>query len=187
MAPSLQGEWIKIEQKGGTGPGKRSSHGVAVIGDKLYAFGGEFIPNKSIDKDLYVFDFNSHTWSIAPANGDIIKIKCLGVRMVAVGTKLYIFGGRNENKDFEDFYSYDTVKNEWKFITKLDEEGGPEARTYHSMASDENNVYVFGGVSKGGLMTTPVRFRTIEAFNIADGKWSQLPDPGDEFEKRGGA
>nr|AFP47624.1 epithiospecifier protein [Draba lanceolata] len=187
MAPSLQGEWIKIEQKGGEGPGKRSSHGIAVVGDKLYAFGGELIPNKTIDKDLYVFDFNTHTWSIAQTKGHIPKIKCLGVRMVAVGTKLYIFGGRNENKDFEDFYSYDTVKNEWKFLTKLDEEGGPEARTYHSMASDENNVYVFGGVSKGGKMTTPVRFRTIEAFNIADGKWSQLPDPGEEFEKRGGA
>ncbi|XP_013683391.2 epithiospecifier protein-like isoform X1 [Brassica napus] len=190
MAPTLQGEWIKVQQRGGQGPGPRSSHGIAVVGDKLYSFGGELTPNISIDKDLYVFDFNTHTWSIAPAKGDVPNVKALGTRMVAVGTKLYLFGGRDENKQFEDFYSYDTVKKEWKFLTKLDEEGGPEARTYHSMASDQNHVYVFGGVSKGGTNKTPVRFRTIEAYNIAAGKWVQLPDPGvqfEKFEKRGGA
>ncbi|KAG2301869.1 hypothetical protein Bca52824_030520 [Brassica carinata] len=183
MAPTLQGEWIKVQQRGGPGPGPRSSHGIAVVGDKLYSFGGELTPNISIDKDLYVFDFNTHTWSIAPAKGDVPNVKALGTRMVAVGTKLYIFGGRDEKKQFDDFYSYDTVNKEWKFLTKLDEEGGPEARTYHSMASDANYVYVFGGVSKGGTNKTPVRFRTVEAYNIAAGKWVQLPDLGVQFEK----
>ncbi|KAL0684739.1 hypothetical protein Bca4012_051587 [Brassica carinata] len=190
MAPTLQGEWIKVQQRGGQGPGPRSSHGIAVVGDKIYSFDGELTPNISIDKDLYVFDFNTHTWSIAPAMGDVPNVKALGTRMLAVGTKLYLFGGRDENKQFEDFYSYDTVKKEWKFLTKLDEEGGPEARTYHSMASDQNHVYVFGGVSKGGTNKTPVRFRTIEAYNIAAGKWVKLPDPGvqfEKFEKRSGA
>ncbi|CAD5315493.1 Kelch repeat type 1 [Arabidopsis suecica] len=187
MAPTLQGQWIKVEQKGGSGPGPRSSHGIAAVGDKLYSFGGELTPNKHIDKDLYVFDFNTQTWSIAQPKGDAPTVSCLGVRMVAVGTKIYIFGGRDENRNFENFRSYDTVTSEWTFLTKLDEVGGPEARTFHSMASDENHVYVFGGVSKGGTMNTPTRFRTIEAYNIADGKWAQLPDPGDNFEKRGGA
>nr|AFP47620.1 thiocyanate-forming protein [Alliaria petiolata] len=185
MARTLQGEWKKVEQKGGQVPSPRSSHGIALVGDKLYCFGGEHPPYESIDKELYVFDFNTHTWSIAPAKGDVPKTKVLGTRMVAVGTKLYVFGGRNKQLEFEDFYSYDTVKEEWKFLTKLDEEGGPEARTFHSMTSDENHVYVFGGVSKGGLNATPFRFRTIEAYNIAEGKWAQLPDPGEDFEKRG--
>lgn len=102
---------------------------------------------------------------------------------MTVGTKLYIFGGHDENKQFEDFYSYDTVKKEWKLLTKLDEEGEPKAHTYYLMASDANHVYVFGGVSKGGTNQTPVRFRTIEAYNIAAGIWVQLPDPGVQFEK----
>ncbi|KAF8081838.1 hypothetical protein N665_0862s0002 [Sinapis alba] len=190
VAPTLQGQWIKVEQKGGNTPGKRCSHGIAVVGDKLYSFGGELETNVAIDKDLYVFDLNTQTWSIAPANGDVPSINSFGVCMVAVGTKLYVFGGRNENKVSSDFYSYDTLKNEWKFLTKLGEEGGPKTRTYHSMAADENNVYVFGGVNQGGGLTTPYRFRTIEAYNIADGKWTQLPDPGEQFpifERRGGA
>ncbi|CAN7018557.1 hypothetical protein HID58_020632 [Brassica napus] len=191
VAPTLQGEWIKVEQKGGNAPGKRCSHGIAVVGDKLYSFGGELETNVAIDKDLYVFDLNTQNWSIAPANGDVVPtISSFGVRMVAVGTKLYVFGGRNEDKVSSDFYSYDTVTNEWKFLTKLGEEGGPETRTYHSMAADENHVYVFGGVNQGGEMVTPFRFRTVESYNIDDGKWAQLPDPGEQFpmfEKRGGA
>ncbi|CAH2036631.1 unnamed protein product [Thlaspi arvense] len=185
MAPMLQGGWIKIVDQIAGRPAPRSSHGIAVIGDKLYCFGGEDPPYESMDKDLYVFDFNTHSWSTAPARGDVPTINALGTRMVAVGTTLYVFGGRNKQSQFEDFYSYDTVKGEWKFLTKLNQEGGPEARTFHSMTSDENHVYVFGGVSKGGLNATPFRFRTIEAYNIAEGKWTQLPDPGEDFEKRG--
>ncbi|KAL0696497.1 hypothetical protein Bca4012_063677 [Brassica carinata] len=179
---------VEVEQKGKNIPKERSSHGIAVVGDKLYAFGGEFCTNKAIDKDMYVFDLNTQTWSLAPAKGDVPEISSFGVRMVAVGTKLYVFGGRNEKNVNNDFYSYDTVKNEWKFLTKLGLGGGPEARTYHSMASDENHVYVFGGVSQGdGVTPNPHRFRTVESYNISDGKWAQLPDPGNNFEKRGGA
>ncbi|KAL0804329.1 hypothetical protein Bca101_096819 [Brassica carinata] len=111
-----------------------------------------------------------------------------GVRMVAVGTKLYVYGGRNKTEGYNDFYSYDTVKNEWKRLAVLGEEGGPEARTFHSLASDENHVYVFGGTSQGyGVTPNSHRFRTVEAYNVSEGKWAQLPDPGDNFEKRGGA
>nr|AFP47622.1 epithiospecifier protein [Cardamine impatiens] len=187
MAPTFQGEWIKVEQKGGKGPGPRSAHGIAVVGHKLYCFGGELIANKHTDNVLYAFDFNTQTWSVVQANGVAPDVSCLGVRMVAVGTIIYVFGGRDELRHFCDFYSYDTVKNEWKLLTKLDEAGGPEARTFHSMASDQNHVYVFGGVSKGGKQSTPFRFKTTEAYNIAAGKWDTLPDPPQSFEPRGGA
>ncbi|KAF8104396.1 hypothetical protein N665_0172s0028 [Sinapis alba] len=56
------------------------------------------MPNISIDKHLYIFDFNTDTWSIALSNGQAPNVQALGIRMVAVGTKLYLFGGLNENK-----------------------------------------------------------------------------------------
>ncbi|CAN8315732.1 unnamed protein product [Cochlearia groenlandica] len=181
LAPTLHGEWIKVEQKG-KGPGPRSSHTIAVVGDKLYSFGGELTPNVPIDKDLYVFDFNTQTWSIAPATGDIPTLSCLGVSMVAVGSKLYVFGGRDESRKYNGFYSYDTVKNEWKLLTRVEE--GPEARSFHSMAAsdgDEKNVYLFGGVSK------TVRLKTLNAFSVVDERWVQLPSPGDSCKEREGA
>ncbi|KAF3577508.1 hypothetical protein DY000_02035050, partial [Brassica cretica] len=139
IAPTFHGEWIKVEQKG-KGPGPRSSHAIAVVGDKLYSFGGELTSNVPVDKDLYVFDLNTHTWSVAPATGDIPTLSCLGVAME-----------------------------------------GPEARSFHSMASDAENVYLFGGVSK------TVRLKTLNAFNVSDEKWVQLPTPGDSCKERGGA
>nr|A1XLE2.1 RecName: Full=Phenyl-N-(sulfonatooxy)methanimidothioate sulfolyase; AltName: Full=Thiocyanate-forming protein; Short=LsTFP; Short=LsatTFP [Lepidium sativum]ABD73013.1 thiocyanate forming protein [Lepidium sativum] len=187
MALTLQGEWIKIEQKGGPAPGPRSSHCMAVVGDKLYMFGGELKPQFHLDKHLYVFDFKTNTWSIAEPKGEAPSLSCLGVRMVAVGTKIYIFGGRDENRNYSDFYSYDTVKKEWKFLTKLDEERVPEARSFPAIAADDNHVYIFGGVSKGGVQSTPFRFKSTIVYNIAEGTWSQLPNPGPDFEPRGGA
>lgn len=94
----------QVEQKG-KGPGPRSSHAIAVVGDKLYSFGGELTSNVPVDKDLYVFDLNTHTWSVAPATGDIPTLSCLGVAMVAVGSTLYVFGGRDASRKYNGFYS----------------------------------------------------------------------------------
>ncbi|XP_010465665.1 PREDICTED: nitrile-specifier protein 1-like isoform X1 [Camelina sativa] len=176
--PKLSGKWTKVEQKG-EGPGLRCSHGIAQVGNKIYAFGGEFTPNQPIDKHLYVFDLKTHTWSISPATGDVPHLSCLGVRMVAVGSTLYVFGGRDASRQYNGFYSFDTTTNEWKLVTPVEE--GPTPRSFHSMAADKNNVYVFGGVSSTD------RLKTLDAYNIADKKWVQCSTPGDYFSVRGGA
>ena len=160
-------------------PGPRCSHAIAMVGDKMYSFGGELTPNFSIDKDMYVFDFNTRAWSIAPQNGDVPELACLGVCMVAIGTTLYVFGGRDSNRNYNGFYSYDTVKSEWKLITPVDK--GPTPRSFFSMAADDENVYVFGGVSK------TVRLNSLHAYNIVDQKWTELPNPGESRVPRGGA
>nr|AFP47627.1 nitrile-specifier protein [Cardamine hirsuta] len=174
----LHGKWEKVEQKG-EGPGLRCSHGIAQVGNKIYAFGGEFKPNTPIDKHLYVFDLETRTWSISPATGDVPNLSCLGVRMVSVGSNLYVFGGRDASRKYNGFYSFDTTKNEWKLVTPVEE--GPTPRSFHSMAADENNVYVFGGV--GGTE----QLKTLDAYNIVDQKWVQCSTPGDYFSIRGGA
>ncbi|XP_019101018.1 PREDICTED: nitrile-specifier protein 2-like [Camelina sativa] len=104
--------------------------------------------------------------------------------MVPVGSTLYVFGGRDASRKYNGFYSYDTVKNEWKLVTRVEE--GPEARSFHSMVSDVKHavwkhVYLFGGVSK------TVRLKTLDAFNVDDQKWIKLPSPGDSCTERGGA
>ncbi|CAG7890085.1 nitrile-specifier protein 2 [Brassica rapa] len=176
--PKLQGKWIKVEQKG-QAPGLRCSHAIAQVGNKIYAFGGELIPNQPIDKDLYVFDLETRTWSISPATGDVPHLSCLGVRMVSIGSTLYVFGGRDASRKYNGFYSFDTTKNEWKLLTPVEE--GPIPRSFHSMAADENNVYVFGGVS------ATERLKNLDAYNIVDQKWVQCATPGESVSIRGGA
>uniref|UniRef100_A0A1J3G3I8 Nitrile-specifier protein 4 n=1 Tax=Noccaea caerulescens TaxID=107243 RepID=A0A1J3G3I8_NOCCA len=176
--PMLRGKWIKVEQKN-KGPGPRCSNAIAMVGDKMYSFGGELTPNFHIDQHLYVFDFKTHTWALAPANGDVPDLPCLGVCMVAIGTTLYVFGGRDGHRNYNGFYSYDTVKSEWKLITPVDK--GPAPRSFHAMAADDKNVYVFGGVS------STVRVNTLHAYNIVDQKWTELPNPGESCKERGGS
>ncbi|KAL0743312.1 hypothetical protein Bca4012_084825 [Brassica carinata] len=174
----LHGKWTKVEQKG-KAPGLRCSHAIAQVGNKIYSFGGEFTPNVPIDKDLYVFDLKTGKWSIAPATGDIPHLSCLGVRMVSVGTTLYVFGGRDALRKYNGFYSYETTTNVWKLLTPLEE--GPTPRSFHSMAADDKNVYVFGGVS------STVRLKTMDVYNIADKKWKKCATPGESFSIRGGS
>ncbi|KAG7577474.1 Kelch repeat type 1 [Arabidopsis thaliana x Arabidopsis arenosa] len=176
--PKLLGNWIKVEQNG-EGPGLRCSHGIAQIGNKIYSFGGEFTPNQPIDKHLYVFDLETRTWSISPATGDVPHLSCLGVRMVSVGSTLYVFGGRDASRQYNGFYSFDTTTNEWKLLTPVEE--GPTPRSFHSMAADEENVYVFGGVG------ARERIKTLDSYNIIDKKWFHCSTPGDSFSIRGGA
>ncbi|EOA39049.1 hypothetical protein CARUB_v10011659mg [Capsella rubella] len=177
FTPMLRGKWIKVEQKSNE-PGPRCSHAIAMVGDKMYSFGGELTPNFHIDQHLYVFDFKTHTWSLAPPNGDVPDLPCLGVCMVATGTNLYVFGGRDGHRNYNGFYSYDTVKSEWKLITHVDK--GPAPRSFHAMATDDKNVYVFGGVS------TTTRVNTLHAYNIVGQNWTQLPNPGESCKARGG-
>lgn len=167
-----------MEQKG-EAPGPRCSHAIAQVGNTIYSFGGEFTPNQPIDKHLYAFDLETRTWSIAPATGDVPHLSCLGVRMVSIGSNLYVFGGRDASRQYNGFYSFDTTKNEWRLLTPVEE--GPALRSFHSMAADENNVFVFGGVG------ATARLKTLDAYNIVDHKWKQCSTPGDSMTTRGGA
>ncbi|CAF1933991.1 hypothetical protein HID58_068048 [Brassica napus] len=168
-----------VEQKG-EGPGLRCSHAIAQVGNKIYSFGGELSPNQPIDKDLYVFDLETRTWSISPVTGDVPHLSCLGVRMVSVGSTIYVFGeSRDASRKYYGFYSFDTTKNVWKLLTLVEE--GPTPRSFHSMAADDKNIYVFGGVS------ATERLKNLDAYNIVDQMWVQCATPGESFSIRGGA
>ncbi|XP_010551962.1 PREDICTED: nitrile-specifier protein 5 [Tarenaya hassleriana] len=175
MIPELQNKWVKLDQKG-DGPGARSSHAMAMVGNKIYSFGGEFKPTIPVDNHLFVYDLKTHTWSISSATGDI-PIVSFGISMVAIRTTVYLFGGRDEDKNYNGLYAYDTLTNEWKLLSPADE--GLPARSYHSMAADDENVYVFGGVTANG------RVNTLHAYNIVNKKWIEFPSPGDSCEPRG--
>ncbi|XP_043715030.1 nitrile-specifier protein 5 [Telopea speciosissima] len=173
----FQGKWIKLEQKG-LGPGERSSHAIAVVGQKAYVFGGEHSPRVPVDNKVHVFDLQDLTWSIANATGDIPPPR-VGVTMSAVGDTIYVFGGRDaKHTELSELYSFDTCTNEWTLLSSGD--AGPEHRSYHSMIADDSHVYVFGGCGVAG------RLNDLWAFEVKDHKWVKFPVPGDSCPGRGG-
>ncbi|PKI33704.1 nitrile-specifier protein 5 isoform X2 [Punica granatum] len=176
MSPT-KGEWVKLDQKG-IGPGARSSHAIAVVGQKVYAFGGEFTPRVPVDNQLYVFDLGDLTWSLASATGDVPPPR-VGVTMAAAGATIYVFGGRDAtHKELCELYSFDSCTNRWTLLSSG--EAGPAHRSYHSMTADGRHVYIFGGCGVAG------RLNDLWAFDVVNQKWAQYPSPGENCKGRGG-
>ncbi|KAI4305626.1 hypothetical protein L6164_028982 [Bauhinia variegata] len=174
---AAQGKWVKLDQKG-TGPGARSSHAIAIVGHKVYAFGGEFTPRLPVDNKLHVFDLDTLEWSVAFVSGDIPPPR-VGVTMAAVKDTIYVFGGRDsEHNELNELYSFDTRTNKWALISSG--ESWPAHRSYHSTTADDRNVYIFGGCGVAG------RLNDLWAFDVVDNKWVQFPSPGESIKGRGG-
>lgn len=173
----IQCQWSKLGQNG-TGPGARSSHAIAIVGQKLYAFGGEFTPRVPVDNQLYVFDLVDQSWSVTEATGDAPPPR-VGVTMATVNGIIYVFGGRDaEHKELNEFYSFDTTTNKWALLSNG--EIGPAHRSYHSTTADDRHVYIFGGCGDSG------RLNDLWAYDVVDKKWTQFPLPGDNLKGRGG-
>ncbi|KAJ1395815.1 Kelch-type beta propeller [Sesbania bispinosa] len=173
----IHGNWVKLDQRG-TVQGARSSHAIAVVGQKVYAFGGEFVPRVPVDNKVHVFDLDTLTWSVAEASGNIPPPR-VGVTMAAVGETIYVFGGRDaEHKELNELYSFDTKTSNWALISSGDI--GPPNRSYHSMTADDRHVYVFGGCGVDG------RLNDLWAFDVIDNKWLEFPSPGENLKGRGG-
>lgn len=173
----LNGKWVKLEQKG-SGPGARSSHAIAVVGQKAYVFGGEFTPRVPVDNDMHVFDLEEKTWSVPHVTGDVPPPR-VGVTMVAVDKTIYIFGGRDvDHKELNELYSFDTSANLWTLLSSG--EIGPPNRSYHSMTADNGRVYIFGGCGVAG------RLVDLWAYDTVEGKWIKFPEPQYNCLPRGG-
>lgn len=178
---TLKAYWREMSQSGGA-PVPRSSHDVAVVGNKAYVFGGEFEPRVPLDNHVHVFDLEKLTWSVAETKGEPPQPR-VGVTMVAVGKVIYVFAGRDkENAELNEFFSFDTKTKEWKLLSAGDD--SPPHRSYHALVADEHSkkVYAFGGCGKEG------RLNDLWAFDIKKGKWSALPSPPSQstVEPRGG-
>lgn len=168
---------MQLEQ-GENGPGARSSHAITIVGQKAYAFGGEFKPRVPVDNDLYVFDLNDLSWSVAQATGDIPPPR-VGVTMASVGGTIYVFGGRDAtHKELNELYSFDTLTSKWTLISSGDD--GPAHRSYHSVAADDRRIYIFGGCGDAG------RLNDLWAYDTVDQAWIKYPVPGDNCKGRGG-
>eukprot|EP00850_Spirogloea_muscicola_P021734 SM000260S09930 [mRNA] locus=s260:29478:31061:+ [translate_table: standard] len=177
MAPRFAASFQEVTQRDGA-QRARSSHAVAVVGRRAYAFGGEFQPRVPIDADVHVFDLDARRWSTAAASGDRPsaapqpKLPCprVGVAAAAVGPKLLVFGGRDEgHAELGEAYAFDTATGTWQLLASG--AASPPARSYHSLAagSDGKRVYTFGGCGESG------RLNDLWVYDVDAGSWRQLP------------
>ncbi|UJR09895.1 hypothetical protein I4U23_014117 [Adineta vaga] len=159
-------------------PSARSSHTLTGIDHHLYVFGGEHEPRVPIDNDIWQFSILDNHWKRLLVHRGERPESRVGHAATAVEHKLFIFGGRlsADMKDdtLDELYSFDIDLQEWTKYTKTsDAEPWPPKRSYHSMVSSADQLFVFGGCGEEG------RLNDLWQFDTCDKQWRQLstPDP----------
>ncbi|XP_073302824.1 tRNA wybutosine-synthesizing protein 2/3/4 [Primulina huaijiensis] len=154
-------EWKFLQCSGSLFP-PRHRHAAAVVGSKIYVFGG--IYNDKILSSLYVLDTLTSEWTEietrgnwpGPLHSHSMESNC---------SKLYMFGGYNGEKALGDLYSFDVETSLWN---KMKTYGvAPNARFSHSMFIYSNYLGVLGGCPVSG-------YQELSLLNLLSYSWKTI-------------
>ncbi|KAI9509305.1 hypothetical protein F5148DRAFT_772321 [Russula earlei] len=183
----------------------RSSHCLSVAPTgRAILFGGELQPRTPVDVDPSARG-SVHTVHLSHAAGHVstpsglnwvstsasptssaIPEPRVGAASVAVGDYFYLWGGRggaemsplpNDQAGIWrcSLRSIETSAPLWERVIATEEEKAPRSRSYHTMTSYENTIYVHAGCLEKG------RISDLHAFDLTTRSWSVLasaPEPG---------
>ncbi len=152
-------------------PTRRAAATVAVIGNGLYVMGGRAASAPCGGPALTTverYDVDSDTWSTAAP----LPAPRSDFAAVAVGGRIYVFGGCNAGLRLADVDVYDPVTDTWS-TAPTDMPGGP--RFVLQAGRIGNLVYVIGGGNAAGAVTG-----LVEVYNVVKDSWSvgtPMPTP----------
>ncbi|SPQ19060.1 eb429a89-f91f-43bd-9caa-39ab242b97d5 [Thermothielavioides terrestris] len=173
----------------GPRPIGRYGHSLNILGSKIYVFGGQV--EGYFMNDLSAFDLNqlqmpNNCWEMLipssdSANPPQAKIPPARTNhtMVTFNDKLYLFGGTNGFKWFNDVWCYDPMTNLW---SQLDCIGYiPSPREGHAAALVDDVMYIFGGRNEEGA-----DLGDLAAFRITSHRWYTFQNMGPSPSPRSG-
>lgn len=155
-------------------PIERSSHGVSIIRDTLYLFGGENVARVPIDSSIYAVNIspspnqsNFGIWQKLEVKNDA-PLPRIAHSQATIGNRIYIFGGRQgiqmEESPLNDLHFFDVDNNKWNEVLSPDDTF-PSPRSFHQMVSVGKSLFIFGGCGKSG------RLSDMHEFNTETLKW----------------
>lgn len=125
--------WKKVELAADSGPppSPRIAHGQAVLGSRIFVFGGRegITMDERPLNDLHYFDCETKRWSgPVQCTGETIPAARSFHKMTAANGILYVFGGCGVSGRLADLYSFDANSNTWTALPSCDRiagRGGP--------------------------------------------------------------
>lgn len=125
-----------------------SRHSATLVGSKIYIYGG--FDGFGTNFDLNIFDPFSRTWTNVPntvVRGQIPTSRT-NHAAVAVGNKMYMFGGNNNNaagmyQVLDDLCVLNTDTLTWSKPQTTGDR--PTARSGHTLTAIGKHLYLFGG------------------------------------------
>lgn len=118
----------------------RHRHAAAVVGSKIYVFGG--IHDNLVLSSIYVLDTDISEWSELQSHGDLPGPRH-SHSMDSNGSKLYIFGGYDGDRALGGLYTFDIKIGLWSNLKTIGQ--SPNARFSHLMFVYSNFLGILGG------------------------------------------
>lgn len=140
-----------VNLKGGP---RRVEHAAVTLDDRIYFFGGYCEAEVNFISPIVVQILNTKTYQwtpVLPSNPktedncrtpDLLR----GHSAVVFGDKVFIWGGRNLERDTNELLRFDTVEMQWSRPTVSGRV--PEPRFGHTACVIDNCMYIFGGQSQ---------------------------------------
>ncbi|CAJ0630211.1 5936_t:CDS:10 [Entrophospora sp. SA101] len=190
---NIDGEVSTINSSSSNGSIGRFGHTATVVDTTLYVFGGKNKNNEYLN-DFLTFDlkalklltkkkskfkfssrfggcaspnFTQSFWDslIPPRNAPSPRMKHVSC---PYNGKIYMFGGTDEIKCYNDIWCYDVKTNQWD---ELECSGyTPQAREGHGATIMNDVIYIFGGRSEEGEV-----LGDLAAFRITNKRWYKFP------------
>ena len=146
-------EWHIITPRGSVRPRGQIGHGMVAVGNHLYMFGGQLFDGSSHD-EFFRFSTMTLRWEQLDAqkvSGSSPSSRSY-VRMVAVGSDIYVLGGVVERVATDEFYRYSTTARHWERLDATQVSGSPPSPRYgHGMVALGVDLIVFGGFTNSGV------------------------------------
>ncbi|RLM93880.1 kelch domain-containing protein 2-like isoform X4 [Panicum miliaceum] len=160
------GEWTRPQCKGAP-PSPRESHTVTVVGgDRLVVFGGSGEGEGNYLSDVHVLDVPTMTWSTPEVKGDYAPAPRDSHGAVAVGGRLFVYGGDCGDRYHGEVDVLDVDTMAWsRFPVKG---ASPGVRAGHAAISLGSKVYIIGGVGDKQY------YSDVWVLDVANRSWSQL-------------
>ncbi|KAJ3425089.1 faciogenital dysplasia protein [Anaeramoeba flamelloides] len=131
--------------------------------DSLYFLGYK----DSEEFELYCLDTKNWNCSIMKESIGNKPISRTGFSLSIIDDNLYLFGGKNQNEEFNDLHIYSISKNTW--IDEQEIIGIPPTKRYgHSASVISDQLWIFGGKSENTF------FNDLYCFITSSSTWYSL-------------
>ncbi|KAK4753279.1 hypothetical protein SAY87_022077 [Trapa incisa] len=132
-------EWTLLDCSGDSFP-PRHRHAAAVLGSKIYVFGG--VNNENLFSSIFVLDKDYLRWKELQVGGEQ-PCPRHSHSMVTFGSHIFVFGGYNGENALGDLYSFNVETSVWKQEKAAGR--SPYARFSHSMFVYKQYLGIIGG------------------------------------------
>ncbi|KAK9700624.1 hypothetical protein K7432_012116 [Basidiobolus ranarum] len=160
--------WTRLPMQSNSLVGRRD-HSAVAIESTMYLFGGQV--DDYYFNDLVAFDTKSlstqtpHWDYIASGYDSPPERACHSA--VVYKNQIYIFGGNDVDKSFDDLWCYDPKFNIWSQILA---KGGPSKRAGHTACVHNDFMFILGGQDESGQFLNEVYL-----FHFLERTWFVLP------------